>query len=112
MLPELRPLAEQPADQPWIIADDIFIKRITIARAGTFAPQHSHVYDHVSFIAAGRARVWRDGSKGEIVEEGSLVLIQAKVVHTFETLVDRVTILCIHNAARAEALGIAEHHHL
>ena len=103
---------QPPDDSPWTIADGIFIKRMTIRRAGTYVPQHAHVYEHASFIAVGRVRVWRDGIKGEVAEEGSFVMIGPNVKHTFEALVDHTVVLCIHNISRAGAVEIAEEHQL
>jgi quercetin dioxygenase-like cupin family protein len=109
---ERLPEDQQPISSEWTIADDIFIKRITVERAGTFIPQHAHTYEHVSFIAVGRVRVWRTDYSCSIAEEGSFVTIPANVKHTFETLVDRTTVLCIHNVSRAGAVEIAEEHQL
>jgi len=107
---ERLPDDEQPIETDLIVSGGVFIKRIRVKRAGTFLPQHAHDYEHASYVAAGRARIWRDAVKGEIVEEGSFVNVTANVKHLWETLVDRTTILCIHLEERA--LAVAEEHQL
>jgi quercetin dioxygenase-like cupin family protein len=56
--------AEQPPDDvEFHTIDSVFIKQMRIAKAGTFIPQHSHVYEHASMLAKGSVKVYEDGQE-------------------------------------------------
>lgn len=109
----LEPAAEQPPDDVEIhIADDVFVKQMRIAKAGTYIPQHSHKYDHLSMLAVGRVHVWADDKDmGEFTAPCGIT-IKAGVKHTFKSLVDDTIVYCIHNAARADVAAVVEEHQL
>jgi hypothetical protein len=106
--PDLEPVV---SDMP--IVDEIFVKVMAFPKAGAIVPQHAHVYDHISLIAAGSVRAWKDGAFfGEFMAPCG-VTIEARAKHTFETLADGTVIACIHNVRSAEgAIEIAEEHQL
>jgi hypothetical protein len=94
------------------MADGIFIKQMFIESAGTYIPTHAHMYDHVSMLARGSVRLWRDGVLiGDFVAPKGID-IPAKTKHTFLALEDSTTIYCIHNIKTAESVEILEEHHL
>jgi len=106
-------------DQPDItdirLVDGVFIKQMTFRHAGMFVPQHAHAYDHLSFITAGAVRVWADDRLMGEFQAPTPIVIRARVKHRFQTLAAPTTILCIHNADRAENdedVVIHEEHHL
>lgn len=103
---------EQPTEVNILIVDDVFVKQITVKDRDTFMPQHSHKYDHISFIAAGAVQVWKNGSFLGNFEAPTGITIKAGVKHTFRTLAANTVILCIHNAARADYVAIEEEHQL
>lgn len=105
-------LSDQPTEVDILIVDDVFVKQITVKDRDTFMPQHSHKYDHISFIAAGAVQVWEDGSFLGNFEAPRGITIKAGVKHTFRTLAHNTVILCIHNAARADYMAIEEEHQL
>lgn len=93
---------DQPTSIDIRLVDGVFVKSNHFRRAGTFAPQHAHHFDHLSYIASGAVRVTADGVLlGEFAAPASIV-IPARVQHLFETLADDTVVLCIHNADRAE----------
>lgn len=104
--------AEQPPVVEIHMADDVFIKQMLIAKADTFIPQHSHVYDHTSMLAVGSVRVWEDGVlRGDFTAPTGL-LIKAGIKHTFQALVDNTVVYCIHNTSRSDVVEVLEEHHL
>ena len=86
----------QPSSVEIKIVDDIFIKSMEIARAGTFVPQHSHTYDHVSMLAVGSVRVWADDELLGDYHAPAGILIKSHTMHRFLSLVDNTLIYCIH----------------
>lgn len=96
---------EQPGSVEHFMADGVGIKTMDIARKGTFVPQHSHPYDHTSYLAKGSVRVLYNSEPNLGGAAGTFyapfpIFIKAGVKHTFETLEDDTLILCIHNASR------------
>lgn len=97
---------EQPPVIEEVTADGVFIKQITLRLANTIVPQHSHKYDHTSFLSSGSVRVWEDGVyRGELSAPRS-ILIKAGTMHKFLTLEPMTTILCIHNFLHPDAVAI------
>ena len=110
---KLERASEQPPDDiEFSTIDHVFIKVMKIAKAGTIIPQHSHVYDHASFLATGAVRVWRDGVAGEERHAPDMIEIKAGVKHAFHALEDKTVILCIHNTMRKEIVEILEEHQI
>lgn len=104
--------AEQPISTDIGMADNMFFKQHVIPRAGTYVPQHSHTYDHISFLAVGSLRAWADGVPlGDFVAP-KLLTIKAHKKHAFLSLVDGTVFHCIHNVERAGHVEEEEHHEL
>lgn len=103
---------EQPPVVEFSTADEVFIKQMLIAKAGTYIPQHSHLYDHTSMLAVGAIKVWEDGVlTGEHVAPKPL-LIKKGVKHTFQALVDGTLVYCIHNLSHSGVVEILAEHQL
>lgn len=103
---------EQPPVIEIKMVDGIFIKRMFIAKAGTFIPQHAHAYPHATFIAFGSVRIWKDGVLiGDYYAPKGLT-IPANCKHLFQALEDGTTLDCIHNIGRRGVVEIAAEHHL
>lgn len=107
---------ELSGDQPFgveiHVVDDVFVKQMHVPKAGTYIPQHSHVYDHLSMLAVGKVRVWADGVEMGEFSAPHGITIKAGVKHTFLTMADDTIIYCIHNAARADVAAVFEEHQL
>jgi quercetin dioxygenase-like cupin family protein len=110
------PLLDLTIPQPRVTdtttADKIFISQIEIDREGTYVPQHSHVYDHTTVLAAGSMRVWCDGELLGDFTSVSMINIKRGTKHRFLTLTPFVTILCIHNAMHPDVAAVLEEHQL
>jgi quercetin dioxygenase-like cupin family protein len=97
----------QPYGNEYTAADGVFIKEMCIPKAGTLVPQHSHEYDHTSFVA-----------KGAVICEGITyrapypIYIRAGVKHMFESLEDDTMVLCIHNVSRTGSVEVREEHQI
>lgn len=103
---------EQPHGIEIRMADGIFIKQMIVAKAGTYVPQHAHTWDHVSMLAAGAVRVWKDGALDGDYTAPTAIEIKAGVKHMFAALADNTIIYCIHNISRTGEVDIMEEHQL
>jgi quercetin dioxygenase-like cupin family protein len=110
--PALLPQEAQPPVVEIHMADDIFIKQMAIAKAGTLIPQHSHRYDHSSLVAAGAVRLWQDGVLVGDFTAPAGILIAAGRKHLFMALADATVVYCIHNLARSQTVEILSEHQL
>ena len=88
--------------------DGVFVKQWRLPRVGLVAPQHSHVYDHLTMLAAGAIKVWKDGVYvGEKIAPTGIV-IEAGCKHMFVSTQPDTVLYCIHNADRTGAPDVAE----
>ena len=62
--------------------------RHTIPKAGTYVPQHSHTYDHLSLLASGAMRAWCDGVHLGDFHAPAEIRIVAHAKHIFMALAD------------------------
>lgn len=104
-------LVEQPTVTEFT-AGGLFVAHIEIAKAGTVVPQHSHRYEHLTFLARGSVRVARDGFAARDLAAPSTITVAANTKHLFETLTDDVLLLCVHNVSRAGAVEVVEEHQI
>lgn len=94
------------------LADDVFIKSGLFEEVDTRIPQHSHEYDHTSFIACGAVKVWCDEEYLGVYAAPCGIFIKKHAKHTFVTLVPNTVILCIHNISRNGMIEIHDLHEL
>ena len=92
----------QPYGAEYEAADGVWIKEMCIPKAGTIVPQHSHAYDHTSYLAKGSVEV-----EGHTYHAPFPIYIKAGVMHTFLSLQDDTLVLCIHNVSRTGAVQVA-----
>lgn len=98
---------DQPDKADLKAVDGVAVKMMHFRHAGMIVPQHAHVYEHATVVAAGAVRAWADDRLlGEFAAPETLV-IAPFVRHRFETLMPGTTLLCIHNADRAGCAGCA-----
>ncbi len=102
------PAVEQPVEVQISMADDVFIKQISIPKAGTLVPQHSHHFDHTSLLAVGSLRIWQDGAWLGDFRAPVPVHIRAGVQHQMQALEDGTVFYCVHNTARAGYVEVLE----
>lgn len=106
-------LAEQPDDGiEFHGADGVFVKQMHIKKAGSFVPQHSHTYDHLSMLAKGAVKVTVDGKLIGEFHAPAGINIAANTKHLFQTLKDDTIIYCIHNVSRMGEVEIHEEHQI
>lgn len=102
--------SEQPDSVEFSLADGIAVKSGLFKLAGRIVPQHSHEYDHSTFIAVGSVLAWCDEDYlGHFIAPCS-IFIKARCKHTFKTLEDNTLIYCIHNVMRTGDIDLHELH--
>ena len=106
------PAVEQPDEVSIAIADGMFVKHYRVQKAGTYLPQHSHRYDHVSLVCHGSVRVWVDGRYLGVFAAPKSIEIKANTKHLFEVMEDNTTLACIHRIDRTGEIEIAEEHRI
>lgn len=74
----------------------VFVKQIKIPLALTILAQHVHDYDHLTLVASGAVKVWRDGKVMGEFSAGEALTIKAGIAHGFQALEDDTVIYCIH----------------
>ena len=97
----------QPYGNEFMAADGVWIKEMIINKAGTIVPQHSHEYDHTSYLVKGSVLF-----EGKELTAPYPIHIPAHKKHTFQSLTDDTMILCIHNVSRHGEVKIHEEHQL
>lgn len=103
----------QPVEVEIHEADGVYIRQITVPEARTVIPQHSHVWDHLTMVAAGSVLVWRDGVYDRPYAAPTAVRIPAGTKHTFLTLMPNTVLYCIHALHYGEdKAAILEEHQL
>jgi hypothetical protein len=104
----------QPETVDIKVVNGVFVKATHFPVAGMIAPQHAHDFTHLSYIAAGSARVFADDECLGEFRAPSSVVIGARVKHRFEITSADTVVLCIHNADRLEngEPPVFEEHHL
>jgi quercetin dioxygenase-like cupin family protein len=110
---EFIPHPHQPISTEIKMLDGVFVKSMCIAKAGTFIPQHSHTFDHVSVLVRGSVRVQTGGNSHSIAYRAPAgIMIPAGVKHLFESLEDDTIVLCVHDIRDGEGVSIEVEHHL
>lgn len=102
----------QPDSIEFHAVDGIFIKSMGLRDAGMLVPQHSHAYAHISMLAKGAVRVWRDDQCLGDFKAPQAIFVQANAKHTFLSLEPDTLIYCIHNISRTGEVEIQEHHEI
>lgn len=115
--PSYSRLEEQPIDTDFVMPDGVFIKQIHIKKKGTYIPQHSHSYEHVSMLARGSVQVWINGELDRRTACGTYkapkpIMISAEKKHLFLALEDDTIIFCIHNISRTGEIEVREEHQI
>lgn len=102
----------QPFGVEVFSADNVFVKQMIIPKAGTYVPQHAHKYDHLTMLAAGSIRVWKDGILQGDRSAPTGIEIPAGVKHMFMSLEDGTVAYCIHNLSRPDFAAVVEEHQI
>jgi quercetin dioxygenase-like cupin family protein len=95
---QLIPIDPQPPEKiEFHLADDIFVKMISLPKIGYICSGHKHTFDHTSFLATGRMRVWKDGVIDSDYVGPTGIFIEKNVEHKMLSLEDNTLFFCIHN---------------
>lgn len=105
-------LEEQPPVVEIKLCPGLFVKQMLIAKSGTFVPQHSHAFAHLSMLAVGAVFVWKNGAPLGRFEAPTGILIEAGAKHTFAALVDGTLLYCIHRVGADGEPDVLEEHQL
>jgi quercetin dioxygenase-like cupin family protein len=76
-------------------AANLYLRHLFFKEVGDTEQGHSHSFDHLSVLAAGRVKVWADYGVTEYVAPAT-VLIPAGVEHKIEALEAGSVWLCLH----------------
>ncbi|MDB5243736.1 MAG: hypothetical protein JWP57_4362 [Spirosoma sp.] len=102
---------EQPVDVTVVLEDRLYMRHAVFAE-GTHIPQHSHDQSHISYVATGAVRCWKDGVLlGEFVAP-AFIKIEARAKHLFLALRPATTIVCVHALDENGEVPVHEEHHL
>ena len=93
---------DQPPDEWWLMPNGLFVKKLLIAKAGTYVPQHAHKSDHTTWLRKGLIRLWINGIFRGVRSAPSNIYIEAAIKHTFQSLVDDTEMYCIHRLVGVE----------
>jgi hypothetical protein len=102
----------QPREIEFKTVDGLFIKQIFIRNAGSFVPQHAHVWNHTSLLARGSIFCWKDGKLDQRYIAPTTIYIMAGIKHLFQSLEDDTIIYCIHNLHGEEQVRVLKEHQL
>lgn len=108
MSSEFTPAPEQPYQVEIHTDDDLYIRHVTVQKAQTYLPQHSHAFGHYTLISYGAVRVWRGSEEIGVYRAPAVVYIDAATKHVFLTLEDNTVLACIHNLHGAETVKVLE----
>lgn len=86
------------------IADDIFVRQMSLPLAGLAVNQHMHDYDHITMLANGAIDAWIDGVYRGTYRAPTGFIVKAGTVHHFESIEDHTVLYCIHNMTHAGTL--------
>lgn len=106
------PAEDQALQADIFEAEGLFVKQITVPKAGSYVPQHAHQLSHLTLLAVGSINVWQDGVWDGRYDAPTALHIKAGVKHLFQTLTDGVTLYCVHSLATPEALKVLAEHDL
>jgi quercetin dioxygenase-like cupin family protein len=81
----------------------LYFRSVLLKEVGTVIPQHVHPYDHATYIASGKVRLYAGLNLPEDYEAGQAVSIAAHVQHVFVSLAPNTRLCCVHHSASAEA---------
>jgi quercetin dioxygenase-like cupin family protein len=95
---QLIPICPKPPEKvEFHLADNIFVKMISLPEKGYICSGHKHTFDHTSFVASGSIRVWKDGILDKDYHSPTGVFIEKNVEHKMLALEDNTLFFCIHN---------------
>lgn len=83
---------------------NVFIKQMVFVKAGDIEKGHSHCFDHVTLLSAGRLRVEALGTTTDFTAPQH-IFIKAGVRHQLIALEDNTVAQCIHALRDGDGVG-------
>lgn len=109
VIPPLRVLETQPVQTNLKMCEGLFVKHMIFA-ADSYIPQHSHSSPHLSVLATGAIKAWKDGEFLGTFHAPAGLVIEAHAKHLFLALEPNTTILCVHRVDDDGEPDIHEEH--
>lgn len=104
-------LDEQPLQTDIRLCEGLFVKHTVFAK-GSYIPQHSHAWEHLSVIATGAVRAWADDELLGDFHAPAGIVIKARTKHLFLALEPLTTVLCVHRVDETGEPGIVAEHQI
>jgi quercetin dioxygenase-like cupin family protein len=86
----------------------IYFRSVFLPEEGTIIPQHTHTYDHATYVGSGSVRLWVDEQWAGDYIAGQAVRISANKKHLFQSLEPNTRLACIHDTNSAQLIKEAE----
>ena len=80
--------------------------RSIILQKGQVVDQHTHDYDHATYIGSGSVEMYADNKPVGTVPAGRAVLVKAGVYHVFSALENNTRLTCVHDVKSAESIKV------
>jgi quercetin dioxygenase-like cupin family protein len=94
------------------LTDGVYVRQIALPNAGTLVPQHSHQWNHHTFVASGEVKAWKDGIPFGVYKAPTAIFIEAGAKHSFLTTELNTVLYCIHALHSADKVAILEEHEI
>jgi len=101
-----------PVETRYEMADGVIVVSNLFVKAGAFLPQHSHEHPHISFVAAGRVKMWQDGKYLGEFNKNDHIVIPEHTKHVHQAQEDGTIVLCIHRYDRTGNIDVSEEHQI
>lgn len=95
-VPNVRPIKDQPTENIQLIGG-IYFRSVLLKDEGTVIPQHSHKYDHATYVGNGSVRLWVNSKWKADFKAGEAIEIKAGQKHLFMSLEPNTRLTCVHD---------------
>lgn len=92
-------------------ADGIYLRQITIPKAGSLIPQHAHKYAHLTMLVRGEVYVGYADTL-EHHKAPAAIHIRKDTKHTFLSVTNDVELWCVHSLHGSQDPEIVEEYNL
>lgn len=80
----------------------LYFRSVLLTNAGDVVTQHTHDYDHATYIGSGSVKLYVDGIEQADYLAGRAVKVEANKKHHFVALEPNTRLTCVHIVERAE----------
>lgn len=82
----------------------LYFRSVLLLNEGQVVTQHTHDYDHATYIGNGSVRLFVEGNVVGDFPAGRAVKVSANQKHHFVALEPNTRLTCVHIVERAEAI--------